>query len=145
MSKGMSSMAIIGAIIGVVVFVALLPVLFNTISPTYTLNTATNDSVTLGASSGTTTNYPINGELTLCANNTHAFTIPAQCNVTDADTGTFGLPYAGQTGSVINVSYSWEDPSYLDNTTERRVAQYLFTMVLLGLLMVAMFVTLKGV
>jgi len=136
MEKGLLTM-----IIGLVSAVIVLPVLFNVLAPSYTLNNAVNDSVAIvdvgDVGMGQTSFYPINGQLTQCANNTAVFTIPGQCNVSTAVNGTFQVVGLQAAGSTLNLSYAHEDASYLDTVVERNIAGVIFVMVILGIFIFA--------
>ena len=127
-------------IIGLVSAVIVLPVLFNVVAPTYTLNSAVNDSVVFtdegAVSHGQTSYYPINGALLQCANDTTVLTA-AQCNVSTASNGTVQAVDILSSGSTLNISYSHEDASYLDTAVERNIAGVVFVMVVLGLFIYA--------
>jgi len=133
----MVKMGVVSLVIGLVVAVLVLPVLVNVLVPTHTLNVWVNDSITFTdegeVGHGQTSNYPINGELTQCANNTATFTVPTQCNVSTASNGTVQVIGVQADSSVLNLSYSWEDASYLQTATQRNIAKVVFVMVVLGL------------
>jgi len=132
MEKGLLTM-----IIGLVSAVIVLPVLFNVLAPSYTLNSAVNDSVAIvdvgDVGMGQTAFYPINGQLTGCGNATAVYTVPGQCNVSTAANGTVQVGGVVANGATLFISYAHEDASYLDTTVERNIAGVVFVMVVLGL------------
>ena len=144
----MVKIGIIGLVIGLVTAVIVLPVLVNVLTPTHTLNQWVNDSITFtdegDVGIGQTSDYPINGQLTQCANNTAVFTVPGECNVSTASNGTIQVIGVQADSSTLNLSYAWEDTSYLDTAVERNISKVIFTMVLLGIFIFAATMITKG-
>ena len=130
-------------IIGVVVFAVMLPVMFNVIYPTYTLNSVTNESVTISANKGQLTGYPVDSSFTpIVSNRTNLFTTSSDYNIT-ASTGAMTTGGAIKT-TPINVTYKYQPASYLTSSTDRSIASIVFTMVLVALLVSAAFFVGKG-
>ena len=132
----MVKMGVVSLVIGLVVAVLVLPVLVNVLVPTHTLNVWVNDSVVFtdegAVAHGQTSNYPINGELTQCANNTDVLATTV-CNVSTASNGTIQAVDSVVGAVAYNISYSWEDASYLQTATQRNISKVVFVMVVLGL------------
>lgn len=144
----MVKIGIIGLVLSLVTAVIVLPVLVNVLIPTHTLNQAANES-TLFADAGEvgmaqTDFYPINGQLTQCANNTAVFTVPGQCNVSTALNGTIQVIGVQADGSTLNLTYAHEDASYLDTAVQRNIAKAIFVMVVLGIFIFAAGMLSKG-
>ncbi len=139
--------AVITLVIAVAVGIILLPLVNDLTKRTHTLNTVTNESVTMGSaegpfSFGQVTAAPgsdltvLNGNPTFCGNATVNLGIPGACNTTAAANGTFQVA-ATHSDAPFVISYNWEDPTYLDNATERSIAQNIFIMVVLGMFIIA--------
>jgi len=138
----MVEMGVVAAVLGIIVFVVLLPTVYNVVSPTYTLETITNESVTIAGGAGTLAYYPISS-ITSVSNTTDTFTPVTDYNVTTASTGVMAFGGAIET-TPVDVTYRYEPATYLTSSTERGVAQYLFVIVLMGLLVVSSFMALRG-
>jgi len=139
----MVEMGVIASVLGIVVFVILLPVLFSTVAPTYTLNPVVNESVVITANAGQLAHYPVDNTVApVVWNTTDTFTISTDYNIT-LSTGAVVTGGAIETTPVL-VVYSWQPSGYLTGTTERAIASNIFVLIILGLFVMAAFMVGKG-
>lgn len=134
---------IVIVIVGIIAFAVLLPVIFNSVYPTYTLNSVTNESVAISGSKGQLVGYPVDTSFTpIVSNRTHLFTASTHYNITASNGTMFTSSYIAT--SPVNVTYKWQPTSYLTTSTQRSISSVVFTMGLLSLLVIAGFMVIKG-